>query len=145
MWDKSVGVGDIRTLIADVDAGMADFIDPVTRDRTRAVDARFMNHTLSVDKVFTENVHGIGFGGIPGAEMLRRLFDRPDDLRVIADRWGEDVLCRESHATSLAADEAAVRRVLLSWGLSTKADLAELSEERTDALSVALKAAIRKN
>ncbi|MDO8622331.1 MAG: hypothetical protein Q7R80_03820, partial [bacterium] len=132
IWDNRLRVEDICAFIARMDEIMAErgFVDPKTGARTKVVS----DHPTpkgSVDRVFAKP--GTCMPVLPGgpdAETMRQEFDRPDDIAIVANPFGGQVLCHQRDVPLIQRREVVAKRVLARHGLTTIDEIGGISWDR---------------
>lgn len=137
-WDKLFSIEDINAFIAAVDAEMRA-AGCVASDgtRLRRASERFSDWKMPIDRVFVRRGRVIEPGNID-AESLRRQFDRPDDIAVITDAAGRQLLCRAADVGYIELRSQLAKEVLRRHGVSSPADLQNLPPKERAAIAAAI-------
>lgn len=134
-WDPDVGVDDLQVFLDAMDGIMAEqgHYDPATGARTRPPE-------WMLDALLRRRIEFVFDGPMARmrvatddaflADAIRKQFDRPDDLAVFTNCFGEVWLCRKEDHDEFLGRDAVMARLAPAFGAKSEADLDAMPPER---------------
>ena len=149
IWDPDVRPDDLQVFIDGNDEVFAHdgWYDPSTGVRTRPPE--WIVETLfrrRVENVFDGPYARMRVNGDDAliAEGIRKQFDRPDELAVFTNCFGEVWLCRRDDLDEFETRNAVMARLGPRFGAKSEADLEALPPDKKAAYVAALLEAMKK-
>lgn len=142
VWDKRVGIDDVRDCIAIIDAFMRErgFINENGERRQTNYVSR--SAKFSVDSVFATPASIMPLlPGMPDAETMRQQFDKPEEVAIFSNPlFPEQIsLCHKRDIELIRQRQNVVKNMLEKRGLATQKAIANLSIEELVILRAEIK------